>query len=64
MDIYEAGIRDEVGKYSLFIQSNDKDAVIDYTETMKETVPLSHEIVFLEKTYELVCTTPHIIGRK
>jgi hypothetical protein len=64
MDIYEAGIRDEAGKYSMMIQSNDKDAVIDCIETMKNTIPLTHEISFLEKTYELVCTTPHIIGRK
>ena len=60
--VFESGVRIGNGEYCKFIESNEKQNVIDYIEIMKHTKPENSEIVFLEKTYNLVSTIPHIIG--
>lgn len=62
LTVFEAGMRSEGGRYAEFISSPDRKKVEDYIEIMKETKPEGMSIVFLEKTYQLVSTTPHIIG--
>ena len=63
MTLYEAGTRsEENGGYNKFIESLDREVVEAHIETMKTTVPHKMTIVFLEKTFHLVSTTPHIIG--
>ena len=62
LTIYEVGIRASSGKYSKFLESYDKEQVIEHAEMMKAHKPKGSEIILLEKYYDLVCTTPHIIG--
>jgi hypothetical protein len=62
LTIYEAGMRSDSGKYAEFIKSTDRAKVEEYIEIMKQTRTDGFEILFLEKTYHLVCTTPQIVG--
>ena len=59
--IYEAGLRTEAGKYHNFISSTCINEVEDYIEIVKVSKPESMSIIFIEKTYHLVSTTPHIV---
>lgn len=60
--IFEAGMRHSAGgKYYKFMESPDKAKVEEYLEIMKGTKPDESELVFSEKTYRLIATTPHII---
>ena len=61
MTIYEAGLRAPDGKYAKFISSPNKQVVDEYIEIMKTTKPYGKTILFLEKTFHLVSTTPHIV---
>ena len=61
LTIYEAGLRAPDGKYANFISSTNRQDVDEYIETMKTTAPYGHTILFLEKTFRLVSTTPHIV---
>ena len=58
--VFEAGIRNEEGKYSKFMDSPDRKKVEDYLDIMKTTKPENFELVFLEKHYSLISTTPTI----
>lgn len=60
--IYEAGGRSEDGRYVKFIESPKREDVEECIEIMKKTQPHGTTIVFLEKTFHLVNTTPFIIG--
>ncbi len=60
--VFEAGMRSEEGKYSKFMESPDRQKVEEYLEIMKKTRTDNFQLVFLEKTYHLICTTPHIVG--
>lgn len=62
LTVFEAGMRSESGRYAEFITSPDRKKVDDYIEIMKVSKPEGMTIVFLEKTYQLVSTTPHIVG--
>tara|TARA_R110000822_G_scaffold122229_1_gene256333 strand:+ start:516 stop:725 length:210 start_codon:yes stop_codon:yes gene_type:complete len=59
--IYEVGMRSPNGEYSKFCESPDKSKVDDHLEIMKKCTPDGFEVVFLEKVYHCVSTTPHII---
>lgn len=59
--IFEAGMRSRNGKYSKFIESPDRSKVIEHIEIMKLCNPTDLELVFYEKTYHCVSTTPRII---
>jgi hypothetical protein len=62
--VYEAGVRNELtGKYSQFITSRVRAEVDDYIDIMKQTVSTDYEIVFYERFYNLISTTPYIINR-
>ncbi len=60
--VFEAGLRSEEGYYSKFMESPDRGRVEEYIEIMKSTKPEGAEIMFMEKCYQLVSTTPHIIS--
>ena len=62
LTIFEAGMRSEAGRYAEFITSPDREKVEEYIEIMKLSKPEGMTIVFLEKNYQLVSTTPHIVG--
>jgi hypothetical protein len=59
--VFEAGMRSDTGKYSKFMESPDRQKVEDYLKIMTTTKPDGFELVLLEKHYQLVCTTPHIV---
>ena len=59
--VFEAGMRNQEGKYFEFMESPDRKKVEDYLEIMKKTKPDNFELVFLEKNYHLVSTTPHVV---
>ena len=61
MTIYEAGLRAPDGKYVKFISSSNKQDVDEHIEIMKTTKPHGNVILFFEKTFHLVTTTPHIV---
>ena len=58
--VFEAGLRIN-GKYSKFMESPERKKVIEYLEIMKKTKPDNGELIFLQKDYRLILTTPHII---
>lgn len=60
--VFEAGIRNEDGQYHKFMDSPNREEVQEYLEIMKETKPEDSTLVFMEKTYKLVCTTPYIVS--
>jgi hypothetical protein len=64
LTVFEAGARSPDGKYATFMESPEKSKIDDYLEIMKRTVPEDFELVFMEKTYRLISTTPNIINRK
>ena len=61
--VFEVGLRNPVGKYSKFMESQDRDKVNEYIEIMRSSIDDYFEIVFLEKDYKLVSTTPLIIKK-
>lgn len=61
---YEAGTRDQNGKYCRFIESPDEKAVEEYIKTMNIVVPDDYEIVLFENSYQLSSTVPRIVRNK
>ena len=59
--VFEVGIRIESGEYSKFMESPNKKEVLDYLNILKETKPYSSELVFSEKRYRGISTTPVIV---
>ncbi len=55
--VFEAGMRNPLGKYSKFMESPNREEVDDYIEIMKTTKPEIFELVLLEKHYTLINTT-------
>lgn len=63
MKIYSAGIRSEIIPYKEFKQSCEKSEIDDFIEFLKDVVLNEYDIVYFEKEYALVSTTPHIIKK-
>lgn len=61
--IFEAGVSNSEGKYSKFIQSPDREKVIEYMNIMEVCVDADFEIIYLEKVFNCVSTTPKIQKR-
>jgi len=61
--IYEGGIRLESGTYVQILRSEDRSKVEEDIDLIKDMNP-DKEVVFLEKCYHLVRTTPYIIYAK
>jgi len=61
--IYEGGIRLESGTYVQILRSEDRVKVEEDIDLIKDINP-DWEVVFLEKCYHLVSTTPRIIYAK
>ena len=59
--IYEVGMRSPKGEYTKFDESTNKKEADVFLEIMKKFTPDGFEVVFLEKVYHCVSTTPHII---
>ena len=60
MTLFECGLRIN-GRYCQFMESNNRESIDEYINIMRETNPPYAEILFLEKTYELVSSTPYVI---
>lgn len=61
LTIYEAGLRAPNGEYAQFIFSPNKQEIDEYIKIMKKVKPHEMTILFMEKTFHLVSTTPHIV---
>jgi hypothetical protein len=58
--IYEVGVRYGDNHYAAFLESPNKDAVLEHARLVRDTVDDEHTVVFMEKTYRLISTIPHI----
>jgi len=62
--VFEAGVRSPEGKYSVFKTSPNRAEIEEYIRIIDHMVAEDFEILFSEKFYTLVTTTPTLIKRK
>ena len=62
MRTYETGVRDMAGTYRKFAESPDRGEILEHAERIRDIVAGGCEVVFLEKTYQLISTVPFVVG--
>ena len=63
MTIYEVAIRNEDGELIKIADFTNKTYIENYVNNLKNLNLEKSEIIILEKTYECINTTPHLVNK-